>query len=35
LSLRMRLGFAVAFILALLVLLGLSRVVGFLRREGD
>jgi hypothetical protein len=35
LSLRVRLGFAVAFLLALLAVLGLSRVVGFLRREGD
>jgi hypothetical protein len=34
-SLRIRLGFAVAFLLALLALWGLSRVVGFLRREGD
>jgi hypothetical protein len=35
LSLRIRLGFAAAFLLALLVLLGLSRMVRFLRREGD
>jgi hypothetical protein len=35
LSLRIRLGFAVAFLLALLALVGLSRVVGFLRYQGD
>jgi hypothetical protein len=35
LSLRIRLGFAVASLLALLAVLGLSRMVGFLRREGD
>jgi hypothetical protein len=35
LSLRIRLGFAAAFLLALLAVLGLSRVIGFLRREGD
>lgn len=35
LSFRIRLGFALAFLLALLAVLGLSWVVGFLRREGD
>jgi hypothetical protein len=33
LSVKIRLGFAVVFMLALLAVLGLSRVVGFLRRE--
>ena len=33
LSVRIRLGFVVAFLLALLAMLGLSRVVGLLRRE--
>jgi hypothetical protein len=35
LSFRIRLGFAVAFLLALLAVLGLSQAVSFLRREGD
>jgi hypothetical protein len=35
LSLRIRLGFAAAFLLAFLAVLGLSRVIGFLQREGD
>ncbi|MBN1810420.1 MAG: hypothetical protein JXA14_01135 [Anaerolineae bacterium] len=35
LSFRIRLGFAVAFMLALLAVLGLSWAVGFLRRERD
>lgn len=34
LSIKIRLGFAVAFLLAFLAVLGLSRVVGFLQREG-
>ena len=34
LSVKIRLGFAVAFLLAFLAVLGLSRVVGFLQREG-
>jgi hypothetical protein len=34
LSVRIRLGFAVAFLLAFLAVAGLSRVVGFLQREG-
>lgn len=33
LSVKIRLGFVVAFLLALLAMLGLSRVVGFLQRE--
>ena len=33
LSVKIRLGFVVAFLLAFLAVLGLSRVVGFLRRE--
>jgi hypothetical protein len=35
LSVRVRLGFAAAFLLGLLAVLGLSRAVGFLRREGS
>jgi hypothetical protein len=35
LNVKIRLGFAVAFLLAFLAVLGLSRVVGFLQREGD
>jgi hypothetical protein len=34
LSVRVRLGFAAAFLLGLLAVLGLSRAVSFLRREG-
>jgi hypothetical protein len=33
LSVKIRLGFVVAFLLAFLAVLGLSRVVGFLQRE--
>lgn len=34
LSIKIRLGFAVAFLLAFVAVVGLSRVVGFLQREG-